>query len=121
MRRHRTRVVLLCLLAMVWCQLAAAAQLCGIGHADVASVSSSAPERAPCHDAMPDGDDCMASDCPAGQALKSWTIDAFVAMTPASERFALVVDTPARGVLRHDATAVRSTGPPPHFLGRLLI
>ena len=46
MRRHRPHIVWLCLLALVWCQVAMASQVC---HGGGASTTSEAP--ADCHDA----------------------------------------------------------------------
>lgn len=64
MRRHRPSIVWLCLLALVWCQVAMAAQAClGPGTAAMANchgeldddrASTGDPADCPVHDAKPD-------------------------------------------------------------------
>jgi hypothetical protein len=115
MRRHRIRLVLLCLVALVWCQLAAAAQACTTGDAAPPSVAM------PGCDEQPDAEPCMATDCPAGQALKDASTAALAFVAPVPARFVPVLTLgSARGVAARDAAAL-PTGPPAHFLGRLLI
>ncbi len=121
MRRRRTRIVLFCLLALVWCQLSAAAQLCG-PHGSVDTAVEASTALPPCHEGDPEADRCMAGDCSAAQALKDPSAAGFAfAVAPSSEHFRLVMALGPSVCIATLDTLPLPTGPPPHFLGRLLI
>lgn len=110
-RRLRARIVLSCLLVLCWCQLAAAAQLCG--------VEGGGAGPPPCH--VDDGagpDDAPRCDACVDQ-LGTPTPDLAPPMAPLREAFGpLAAAVSPVAPVTFNAPPPR---PPPYLSGRLLI
>ncbi|MBS1997080.1 MAG: hypothetical protein JSS86_12240 [Cyanobacteria bacterium SZAS LIN-2] len=118
--RHRVGVVWLCLIALVWCQFAAASQFCVLetmsGNSESAAMASDHAEKM--HHCAGTQDDC----CPITKSIKLSTHDLGVNLLPLiPERFVLVrsLGVTSDRPLRSDSNV--PSRPPPHFLGQLLI
>lgn len=120
MRRPPKIVIWLCLLALGFCQTAAAVNACGPG------ASSGVPDAKqtaalPCHGVERDKPHCDASDCVVGQALQDVSGSAFTALPIASEHIEWDLTLVEARIAPMSARARAPGHPPPHFLGRLLI
>ncbi|MBS0513950.1 MAG: hypothetical protein JSS16_00535 [Proteobacteria bacterium] len=119
MQRHRVGVVWLCLIALVWCQFAAATSYCLVettgGDPGGAAMSLRDATKSDCGAGR---SDC----CPATQTLKYGSLDATLALLPLlPERFTPVLSFGAASVSARQTESGAPLRPPPHFLGRLLI
>lgn len=121
MRRPPKIVIWLCLLALVFCQTAAAVNACGaVQSMQEAEMAQTVP-MPPCHGADGDTARCDVSDCVVGQALQDGTGTAFAALPIESEHFDWMFNRVEARIAPMSALAREPGHPPPHFLGRLLI
>jgi hypothetical protein len=118
MRRGRTITIWLCLLTLVWCQLAAAAAACGTTPA-AGPIPVADADAAPCHGSGTDDDGC-APACSVGHGLKDTSVHASDLAPLSPERFEAVLALLPPALSLHPPSRIPAR-PPPHFLGRLLI
>lgn len=114
-RRNRQSLILLCLLALVWCQTAMAAQWCH-------GLSSDATELAnDCHGAPLDADQADGSACPGTQALPDFGKLPTLAPLLSGHDFPLLVFTTTADAAPTHLTPTSRAGPSLAALCRLLI
>ncbi len=111
----------LCLLALVFCQTAAAINACGPVQSGLGMDTAHAAPTMPCHGAGEDTARCDASHCVVGQALYDVNGTAFAALPIAPDHFDWTFNRIEIRIAPMSARAREPGYPPPHFLGRLLI
>lgn len=121
MRRPPKIVIWLCLLALVFCQTAAAVSACGPGASLAGPDAAQTAAALPCHGVERHQARCDASDCVVGQALQDVSGSAFAALPIAPGRLEWDLTRTEARIAPMSARARAPSYPPPHFLGRLLI
>jgi hypothetical protein len=115
MRRRRPLIVWICLLALVWCQTAMAAQWCHGG------VIEEQPAALDCHGAAIDEGSTDATCCPVDDVLPDPTKLHALAPLPPGHDFPLTVAAGQTDVASYHRFACPRDGPSLSSLCRLLI